>query len=319
MKKFIAYSVIVTGAFAAKSTACDLCSIYSAAQAQGELGKGIFLGVAEQYTHYATIQDEGSEISNPADQHLDSSISQALAGYNFNDRVGVQFTLPVIYRSFRRATGHGGIDRDRVFGIGDAALLGHVNFVLEEAKHFTLRASLVGGMKLPTGDTERLEEEEHEHSHGPGALESVIHGHDVTLGSGSFDGIIGGTGDIRWKRAFANVSVQYAIRTEGDFDYRFGNDLTWSGGPGVFLFLKDEYSLALQANISGEYKQADSHRGEGDEGTALTQVLIGPKVAFTWSDKLSAELAVGFPVLSDNSGVQLMPDYRFHAGIIWHF
>ena len=319
MKKFVVYSAVLTGAFAADSSACDLCSIYSAAQAHGEVGEGLFVGIAEQFTRYTTLQFEGTEISNIADQRLESSITQVLLGYNFNDRVGVQFNLPLIYRSFDRATGHGGIDKDTVFGIGDAALLGHYNLLFEEEKDFTFRASLIGGLKFPTGDTERLEEEEHEHSHGPGALESAIHGHDITLGSGSFDPIIGGTGYLRWKRAFANASLQYAIRTRGDFDYRFGNDLSWSGGPGAFIFLEDEFTVALQANVSGEYKEHDHHRSEEDDSTGLTQVFLGPKIAFTWSDKLSAELAAGFPVVRENSGVQLMPDYRLHAGLVWHF
>jgi hypothetical protein len=320
MKKIFGYSAVLTGALATQANACDLCSIYSAAQAHGEVGEGFFAGVAEQYTHYGTIQEEGSELPNVASQRLRSSITQALLGYNFNDRVGVQFSIPVIYRSFRRATGHGGIDRDTLFGVGDAALLGNVNLLMKEEKHFTLRAALVGGVKFPTGDTERLEEEEHEHSHGPGALESAIHGHDITLGSGSFDGIVGGTIYGRLKYGFVNASVQYAIRTEGDFDYRFGNDLTWSGGPGMFVFLEDEYSLALQANISGEYKEEDEHHGEEEEGgTGLTQVFLGPKAIFTWSDKLSLEVTGGVPVVSENSGVQLMPDYRIQAGIIWRF
>src|SRR4051812_26818529 len=192
MKKFVGYSVLLTGAFATQARACDLCSIYSAAQAHGEVGQGIFAGIAEQYTHYATVQEEGSHVPNPAHQRMDSSIAQALLGYNFNDRIGVQFNIPVIYRSFRRATGHGTIDSGSEFGIGDTALLGNVNLFTKEEKNFTFRTSLLGGIKFPTGDTDRLEEEEHEHEHGPGSIESAIHGHDLTLGSGSFDGIVGG-------------------------------------------------------------------------------------------------------------------------------
>lgn len=319
MSSLFLSSVVLTSAMALTASACDLCSVYSAAQAHGEVGKGFFAGFAEQFTHYATVQEDGDRVSNVADQRLDSSISQLLVGYNFNDRFGVQFNLPIIYRSFRRATGHDTIDRDTEFGIGDVSLLGHANVLDQATKDFTFSTSLIGGIKFPTGDSDRLEEEEDEHSHGPGEIESAIHGHDLTLGSGSLDGLVGATLYTRWKRAFVHASVQYAIRTEGDFNFRFADDLSWSGGPGVLLLLEDEYTVSLAANISGEYKEEDEHDGESEEDTAITSVFIGPKLVFTWADDLSVELAGGIPLLQDNSGLQIVPDYRIHTGLIWHF
>ena len=164
-----------------------------------------------------------------------------------------------------------------------------------------------------------LRREEHHHDHGPGAIESAIHGHDLALGSGSVDGILGGALYTRWRRAFANAAVQYAIRMEGDFDYRFGNDLSWSGGPRFLLALEDAYTISLQANVSGEYKEEDEHHGGMVHDTGATTIFLGPKLVFTWSDHLSAELAGGIPVVRDNSGYQLIPDYRIHAGVVWHF
>jgi hypothetical protein len=75
--------------------ACDLCAIYAASRARDEVGAGVFAGVAEQFTHLGTLQFEGEEIANPADQYLDSSASQVFAGYNFNNRVGLQLNLMV--------------------------------------------------------------------------------------------------------------------------------------------------------------------------------------------------------------------------------
>ena len=102
--KILSLSVLA-GIVAAPASACDLCSIYSATQARGEIGKGFFSGVAEQFSHFGTVQVDGQKVPNEVGQYLDSSISQLFAGYNFNDRFGVQFNLPVIYRSFRRPEG----------------------------------------------------------------------------------------------------------------------------------------------------------------------------------------------------------------------
>jgi len=42
-------------------------------------------------------------------------------------------------------------------------------------------------------------------------------------------------------------------------------------------------------------------------------------VNFTWGNKLSAVLAADLPVSRDNSGVQVLPDYRIRAAFTWHF
>src|SRR5882724_7378502 len=117
-------SSVLVGLVAQPVFGCDLCAIYSASQARGEVGRGQFAGVAEQFTHLGTVQVDGHEVSNPSGQYMDSSISQVFAGYNFNERVGLQFNLPVLYRSFKRPDGLGGIDSGTESGIGDVSLLG---------------------------------------------------------------------------------------------------------------------------------------------------------------------------------------------------
>jgi hypothetical protein len=301
--------------FGGSLMACDLCSIYSATEARGEIGRGFFAGVAEQFTHFGTLQEEGDEVANPADQFMDSAIAQLFVGYNFTERFGVQFNAPIIYRNFRRLE-EGVPDEDSEFGLGDVTLTAHFQVVRYETRHSTFAWNILGGIKFPTGSTDRLEEETEEE---PGVEESGIHGHDLTLGSGSYDGIIGTTLYGRWNRFFVGASLQYAIRTEGDFDYTFANDLTWSGGPGFLLVLNDHYTISLQANVSGETKGKDEFRGEKAEDTGLTAVYIGPELVFTWGEKLSADLGLDWPVSMDNTALQIVPDYRIRAALTWHF
>ncbi len=225
--KFASLSVLA-GVVTSSAPACDLCSIYSATQARGEIGKGFYSGVAEQFSHFGTVQVDGRKAPNDAGQYLDSSISQLFAGYNFNDRFGLQFNLPVLYRSFKRPEGFE-IDRGTESGIGDVSLIGNFLVYRRLQENFTLSCSVLGGIKFPTGGTDRIQEEFNE-VETPGAPESGIHGHYLTLGSGSFDGIVGAGIFTRWKRLFLTANAQYAIRTQGDFDYQFANDLTWSIG-----------------------------------------------------------------------------------------
>lgn len=274
--------------------------------------------MAEQYTHFGTLQLDGSEVANPAGQFLDSSVSQVFAGYNFNNRIGLQFNLPVIYRSFRRADGLGGVERGSEAGIGDVALLGNFIAYRKLTEDYSLTWNILGGIKFPSGSTDRLREEFDEIVQ-PTGPPSGVHGHDLTLGSGSYDGVVGTSAEIRWRRGFATGAVQYAIRSTGDFDYRFANDLTWSGGQGYYLVMKEEFTLGLQAVVSGKYKGKDRFQGAAAEDTGLTAVYLGPQITLTWGDNFSAQAGVDFPVSIDNTGLQIVPDYRVRAAVTWHF
>ena len=73
----------------------------------------------------------------------------------------------------------------------------------------------------------------------PGAPESAIHGHDLTLGTGSYDGIFGAQASLRYRNFFAeaNGPVHSAGRRRAH-DYHFANDVTWNAGPGYYLVRK---------------------------------------------------------------------------------
>ena len=259
MKKMKVLSVAVLAAASASPVlACDFCSVYCLCEAQGA-GKGFYAGAAEQFTHFGTLQMDGMKVDNEVGQWLDSSVSQVFVGYNINKWVGLQFNLPVIYREFKRPEGFE-IDRGHVFGLGDASLVGNFQLAHKETENFTFRWSGLGGLKFPTGSSSRIAEELNE-VEVPGAPASGIHGHDLTLGSGSVDGIIGSSVFARWKHLFTIASLQYAARTKGDYDYQFANDLSWSAAPGVYLLLNEQHSLALQLVVSGETKGKDSFQG----------------------------------------------------------
>jgi hypothetical protein len=312
---------------------CDVCAIYSATEHR-ESRTGWLLGVGEQYSRFATLKDGGEEIENPGER-LHSSITQLLFGYNMTSRFGVQLNVPIITRDYRRLE-DGVLTNGDESGVGDLSLLGIVRPYSVATEHSVFRFSLLGGLKLPSGSPDRLREElaedhgedqdevridpgdesheGHEHSETSG-----VHGHDLALGSGSVDGVIGGQLFASWRQLFLTAGVQYAIRTEGRFDYRYANDLTWNGGPGVFAAATQEYTLALQAVVSGEHKGEDELDGKELGDSAITAVYLGPGITFTWTDALGIDVTADLPILQDNSGVQLVPDFRLRGGVTWHF
>jgi hypothetical protein len=319
--------------------ACDLCAVYTAT---GVSEKRFGLGIAQQFTRFATLQDGGDEVANPAHERIESSITQLYGLYRIWPWFGIQLNLPIITKSFRRLTADG-IEKGDESGIGDMALLASVDPYSYIEGEWIMQLSGALAVKLPTGDSDRLGEElDGGHAHGdptdnpwfprggrradggsaqhvPEDVPSGVHGHDLTLGSGSTDVVIGTQGFIGWRRFFGTAGVQYAIRTTGRFDYHYADDLLWFGGPGYFALLHDDYSLGLQALASGEAKGKDRLNGVRLDDTAITSVYIGPTLRGTWKDWLSVDLGVDLPLLQNNSALQLVPDYRIRGAVTWRF
>jgi len=311
MKIFV--GAILVAACAQPVLACDFCAVYAATEAQGNSGKGFFAGLAEQYTYFNTFQSDGHDQRNPDSEYINSLLSQAFVGYNFNNRVGVQFNLPVIYREFG-AIAEGGVGRvhGSELGLGDALLLGNFHLYKSRTEDYTFNWNGLAGVKFPTGSSRRLKSADEEFAAGIG-------NHDLALGSGSFDGVIGTDIFARRGKFFLTAGTQYAIRSEGDFGYQFANELSWNAGPGYYLALKEDYTFSVQAVVSGEYKTEDSINGVETDDTAMTSVYLGPQFNFTWSAKLSADLGAELPVSQKSSGEQIVPTFRIRAAVTWRF
>jgi hypothetical protein len=124
---------------------------------------------------------------------------------------------------------------------------------------------------------------------------------------------------VRWERLFLEGEVQYAIRGPGRHDYDFANDLVWSGGLGVFLIDRATHRVAVEFVCAGETKGEDKFRGRRSDDTSATNVYLGPKISASFRNRFTAEVALDIPVRQENSGIQIMPDYRLHAAIGWTF
>ena len=315
----------------APARACDLCAIYTATTMQ-EIRRGPWLSISEQFTSFNTLELNDSEIGNFDNEWIQSSITQFVAGYTFTDRLSLQLNVPVISREFRRAT-LTGVERDSEEGIGDIALVGRYSLVRTAYARGVFNWDLMMGLKMPTGDTDRLGEETADPDaalvldadasrpahDGPGGAISGVHGHDLTLGTGSWDLIVGTNLVATWRRAVLLMGMQYMVRTEGDFDYEYANDLQFQFAPGAYLLLGHEYTVALHARLSGESKGKDNQGEVKLDDTQITALELGPMVTFSYLDRLSGELGFSLPLFHNTTDLQIVSDYRIRAGLTWRF
>ena len=335
--KLILLSIVSLSA-AAPAFACDLCGCYTPRlEVVREKSYAFFAGVGEQFTHFGTVRVDGREVGNPTGQYLDSSNTQLVMGATFfENRFGVQLNVPLIYRSYKRPAGFD-IERGQVSGLGDIALLASLvvfqsqpliactasddgkTFTMAEIPEppFSARVSLIAGVKMPAGDSSRIREEFSE-SEVEGAPASGIRGHDLALGTGSYDGVFGVQIFVRRRAVFFQADTQFTLRGDGRYSYHFANDLTWSGGPGVDVFRRGADVLALQCVVSGESKDTDRFQGREAADTGVTSLYIGPRVLATWG-RVNAEIAVDLPVLMHTTALQTTADYRIRAGFTVHF
>lgn len=319
--------------------ACDLCGVYRAVDAGGESRAGLVFSVAEQFIPYDTTQFDGEEVHPANPDYINSSITHFIVGYNFSSRFGISLSVPLTSLQFKRTDLKYSLtappvietEKGRETGLGDISLIGRVAVIQETGMDYGFVVNLLAGVKFPTGDDERLDKEIDQTKiydsflppgtpHDPlGHSISSVHQHNLTLGSGSYDGVFGATVNAGWKRWFVNAQFQYYLRTEGDSGFTFGDELIVSGGPGGFLVLNNTCTLSLQALVVYDTMGKDELLGRTSDLTGMTAWYLGPVVSFTWGDHFSANVGVDFPLHIDNNGYQVVPDYRLHGGVSWRF
>jgi hypothetical protein len=326
------------GLLAWRAEACDLCAIYSAANARGEAVRGFVFTVAEQYVPENTLQFEGREFTLADADYVNSSLTHLVPGYNFSARFGISFNLPVVHRAFKRTELRYGsgptqfrIEEGNLSGLGDASLIARWTALMVAKMEYAVIVNLLAGVKFPTGDSDRIADAVEQvrayeaivgpgHNHDAlGTPISGVHQHDLAPGSGSCDGVFGLTLHARRGRWFLNAQAQYYLRTPGREGYEFGDEVMVNGGPGVFVLLRDEFTLNLQFNAAYESMARDRIQGRKSNHTGMTAWYAGPTLNFTRGEHFSLNAGVDIPLRIENNGYQNVPDYRFHGGLTVRF
>ena len=297
------------------AAACDSCGCHLPPEL-GAPHAGLSLGIFEQYADFSTLQEEGREIGNPHGQWLHSSTTQLIAAWRFDDAYAMQLFVPYIFRSFKRPN-NGVEETGNVAGLGDVSLLGSARLWRvqngDSAGSLTVRA----GVKAPTGDPGQLQSERD--GGGDEDPDNAVGGHDLALGSGSWDAVGGATAIGRLDDWYGVLQVLATWHSEGAYQYRMANEISATVSAGRYLWQDGRSHVAAQLNLEGESKGADTVAGEATDDTANHNLFVGPEIAAQVAGRWSGIVAVDLPIIERNSAVQLVPTWRLRAGVNWAF
>ena len=318
---FIIFVSFVLLLFSPLGLCCDLCAVYNSVQStQGEAGS-VNVGVSHQFTHFESNVKPIGNVNAPG-QHVESNVTQFFGNYLISDRFSFQINLPLIYRSFRRVS-FGRVEEGTEKGLGDISGLAKWRAWQSFEADTSSVVDFFGGLKLPTGSSDRLRDELpgsfrglFRHG-GPGG--SLVSGDLLALGTGSVDPFIGGNLFFQKKRWFVNGNWQYQHRTTGRFDYRYGNDFQFAVAPGAYLILEDEETLGVGVRFSGELKESNRLNGSLVPDSAERNLFLGGFTQYTLGDSLFMNLSLEFPTLTESASEEVLPRYRLQAALSIQF
>ena len=143
---------------------CELCAIYSADSAMGQSSGGFSLNVSEQFTPFGTVQLDGRELPHSIldKASVDTSMTHFAPTWNYSEHFGVSLSLPLVHHRFNRfqlTSTNILTESGSETGLGDLALIVRYAPIRYVTMKSSLIVNLLGGVKFPTGDPQRLREE----------------------------------------------------------------------------------------------------------------------------------------------------------------
>jgi hypothetical protein len=174
----------------------------------------------------------------------------------------------------------------------------------------------LAGLKIPTGKPSQLSYERD--GGGDQDPDSAVGGHDLALGFGAWDPILGFAANARHERCFVTAQATYEFNTEGAYDYQVADEFAGDLGVG-YVVIDGPWRLSAQADLDAESKGADTVGGMKTDDTQNHHVFAGPELGLVVHRRVQASLAAELPIYERNSATQLVPTWRLRAGIDWRF
>jgi hypothetical protein len=319
-KKLVFISTIIANAVCLSGVAsaqeCDRCAF--ASYLEGALNPGAPHHVALElnYTYRSKTFEGSSERSGAPEEKVADTVLNLFYEQPLFNHFSLDFNLPVVSRAYTLRPNNT-YESDRETSLGDASILADVHIIENHSSPLESEWRLRGGVKLPTGDSDDLNDFEASNHTDFGG--SAVYPYDLAKGTGSVDWIAGTSVFMRYDRVVGFVDGQYTARTEGENNFRFGDTAVVQGAPGYLFAVSGPNSLGLFANTTFKYSGEAEQDGDTVENTGQKTLSVGPELLFTVRDAFSATVGVNFPVYRDVNGRQLAQAYDILASVFVSF
>jgi hypothetical protein len=294
---------------AQKAQACDFCGIYTPLLVREHQAKNLEVGVREDLLGYSKTKRDGNDENALGSQNQKINVTEFTAQYSFSDRFSLLTAVPIVNHNIKRRVA-GEFDTDSESGVGDVAVYADVVLLRKALRGGGMfQWDFFGGLKLPSGGTDRLSETSQNTW-----SETGIYGGAVSPGSGSFDFPIATGIRSEFNSWLVDALVQYNLRTEGDQSYQYGNDLRWNVGVGRRFYEDHDFSFDGQLFLSGLTKNKDTQNGFDVVDTGQSFLAFGPRVDLTFNNRYLVYVKIDAPISNDNDGLQTLQDHRVQIG-----
>jgi hypothetical protein len=331
------------------AVACDVCALALGNKNSSLKPHQTELRLDQQILVMKKTELGNSYVKNEQRERLTSSLSHFVFAYGLSEKLTFEASVPLVSRHYRRIAGEGTRTASDS-GLGDISFKGEAKLLNRKFAGGTATLFTSAGIKIPTGDEGRLtathhsesesendsdhhaapeaehdSEEAHQHEiamlRHAGEDHSVltaVHEHDLALGTGSFDFPLAVRLQQTWGTWGLGADAQYMIRTSGESDYRYGNDLLYSLWAGHQFTLATSQVMWLALHLSGEHKESDRQAGAEEDASEFRNLYVGPSMALN-AASLNASLNVDIPVSTETEGYQLVPETRVRFSLGFRF
>lgn len=312
--KFVFVILVVINLYSSFAYACDYCGIYPNPLSTSSMdttplkASEITFGAAEQLIGYSKVRQDGNSVPKALHENLKINLTNLSLQYTLNPKIRFSAFVPVVferYRTLENGVFKGAHDK----GIGDVIL--QTEFLPVAYYHGTnsLVFKIGGGVKLPSGSTDKLSLE-------GTTQEAIIRGRDLSIGTGSVDFPVFTSLTFEHNKYLLEAGAQYNIRTEGDYNYQYANDLWWHVGVGLIIPQESGFTITPSFRLVGFHKDMDQQNNRDVSDSGIDLYGVEPRVVLDGiltNTKLL--VAVFAPVNLDNKGLQALQDHTVTLGV----
>jgi hypothetical protein len=275
----------------------------------------VHTGVQFQYIYRGYVEGATANKETSKDEKVADTVINLYGQYDIDKDLSVEVNVPFISRAYSRYGPRENLS-ERETNLGDLVSIVSYNILSPRAKYDVITWQVRGGVKLPTGDSDYLRQEQDPSIYNSSTL---VRGRDIAFGSGSVDIPLGTRVIYAEQGLFAFGDAGYILRTEGDYDYQYGNTLSLAGAFGGTVVSDARRSVRLAGVLRWDDRAQDSLSGSSVANSGNSVLALGPAIEAVFRDALQAHFEITTPVFRDANGAQLLPDYQLQISLLGYF